>query len=284
MTALQQQPVEADFSPVIAKLTKDIKSASVKLSAVEARYMVDTYYQMQENRKRAANQVRAMSESGEPSEAIAWILEQSKALENRIKNLLDVYSYTKPIGEWSRSIIGIGPVLAAGLMANIDIEKAPTVGHIWRFAGLDPTMKWGKGEKRPWNANLKTLCWKIGESFVKVSGNPQSLYGRIYCERKEQEQRKNEAGDFAEQAADIVKRVPKHAQIKKYKENKLPDGHLHMRAKRYAVKLFLSHWHEVAYIDHYHEDPPNPYPIAMMGHAHKIDPPTIPCESTTAQE
>src|SRR5581483_161544 len=25
---------------------------------------------------------------------------------------------------------------------HIDIEKAPTAGHIWRFAGLDPTLRW----------------------------------------------------------------------------------------------------------------------------------------------
>jgi hypothetical protein len=40
------------------------------------------------------------------------------------------------------SIKGIGPVIAAGLLANIDITKAPTAGHIWRFAGLDPSSKW----------------------------------------------------------------------------------------------------------------------------------------------
>lgn len=266
-------PVE--FSSVIKKLTKDVKTASVTLSPREARYMVDTYYEMQENRKRASNQVRAMTESEEPHTAIAWIMDQSKALENRIKSLLDAYSMTTEIGVWSRSIVGIGPVIAAGLMAHIDITKAPTIGHIWRFAGLDPTMKWGKGEKRPWNASLKTLCWKVGESFVKVSGNPKAFYGQLYLDRKIQEVQRNEAGKFADQAAQVVKDRPKHAQIKTYKQGKLPDGHVHMRAKRYAVKLFLSHWHEMAYKFHYHEDPPNPYPLAMLGHAHKIEPPAI---------
>jgi hypothetical protein len=44
------------------------------------------------------------------------------------------------------------------LLARIDIVKAPTAGHIWRYAGLDPTVRWNKGEKRPWNAGLKVLC------------------------------------------------------------------------------------------------------------------------------
>lgn len=266
-------PSQIELAPVIDRLTKDLRSATVTLSPREARYMVDTYYQMQENRKRASNQVRAMDESAEPHLAISWIMDQSKALENRIKALLDAYSMTTEIGVWSRSIIGIGPVIAAGLMAHIDITKAPTVGHIWRFAGLDPTMTWGKGEKRPWNASLKTLCWKIGESFVKISGNPKALYGQLYLDRKIQEVERNEAGDFAEQATQVVKDRPKHAQVKIYKQGKLPDGHIHMRAKRYTVKLFLSHYHERWYQFHYHEDPPNPYPLAMLGHAHKIEPP-----------
>ena len=95
-------------------------------------------------------------------------------------------------------------MIAAGLEAHIDITRAPTVGHIWRYAGLDPTCEWRKGEKRPWNASLKTLCWKIGESFVKVSGKEKSLYGRLWKERKELEEKRNAAGEFADQAAERV--------------------------------------------------------------------------------
>ena len=51
---------------------------------------------------------------------------------------------------------------------------------------------------------------------------------------------------------------------------KLPDGRLHLRAQRYAVKLFLAHWHEVAYRNRYDKAPPLPYPIAHLGHAHVI--------------
>jgi hypothetical protein len=48
---------------------------------------------------------------------------------------------------------------------------------------------------------------------------------------------------------------------------------LHARAKRYAVKLFLAHLHEVWYREHYKTAPPIPYPIAHLGHAHYIAPP-----------
>ena len=69
------------------------------------------------------------------------------------------------------------------------------------YAGMDPRSTWEKGQKRPWNAQLKVLCWKLGESFVKVSGNEKAFYGRIYKERKALEMAKNEAGEYAAQAA-----------------------------------------------------------------------------------
>jgi len=171
------------------------------------------------------------------------------------------------------SIVGIGPVLAAGLLAHIDIEKAPTAGHIWSFAGLNPNTTWGKGEKRPWNAKLKVLCWKIGQSFVKVSNRENDVYGHIYKERKELEMGRNEAGEYAEQAKNklATTKIGKDTEAYKwYSEGKLPLGHIQQRAERYATKIFLSHLHEVMYINHFGEKPPKPFAIEILGHAHKI--------------
>ena len=52
----------------------------------------------------------------------------------------------------------------------------------------------------------------------------------------------------------------------------LPDGHIHARAKRYAVKLFLAHLHSVWYEIEFGREPPLPYAIAILGHAHHIKP------------
>jgi hypothetical protein len=56
----------------------------------------------------------------------------------------------------------------------------------------------------------------------------------------------------------------------------LPPGHIHERAKRYAVKLFLSALHEVWYYYRYGTRPPKPYPITHLGHAHYMPPPNFP--------
>lgn len=253
----------------VLRLSRDLAKAAATLSDDEARYLVDAYYIMQEDRKRSANQVRALGEAVEPNSVIAWLADQSSVLEKQIARALDKYTQAHPMGAWMRSVVGIGPVISAGLLAHIDITKAPTVGHIWRYAGLDPTSKWEKGQKRPFNASLKRLCWLIGESFVKVKAHDDDVYGKLYDQRKAYEHERNERGDYTEQAQAILKRKPDHAQRAVYALGKLPDGHLHMRAKRWAVKQFLSDLHGAWYRQHFGTEPPLPYPIAILGHAHK---------------
>lgn len=261
----------------IQKLSKDLRKAAASLGVREARYFVDTYYQLQDNRIAAGNQQRALSEDEEPSAHIDWLNVQMRTLEQQIKGVLDRWSAAQPMGAWAREIVGIGPVFSAGLLANIDITKAPTAGHIWRFAGLDPTDKWGKGEKRPWNASLKRLCWLIGESFVKVSGHKNDRYGKLYLQRKEYEGRKNEQLEYKDQATAALARIKDRKKAKKdfvalLESGKLPPAALHERSKRWAVKLFLAHWQAEAYRQHYKTEPPKPYAIAHLGHVHEIQP------------
>ena len=264
-----------ELMPVI-RLSKDLAQAGKTLSVLEARYLIDAYYSLQDYRIAAANQVRALSKSGEPHSVVLWLFDQMETLEQQIHRALDKWTEAQELGRWCKGITGIGPVITAGLLAHIDITKAPTVGHIWRFAGLDPTVKWSKGEKRPWNARLKVICWKAGESFVKFSNHPNCFYGHLYQERKAQEQQRNDRGEYAEQAASVLasKNIGKQTEAyKHYTQGKLPPAHIHARASRWTVKLFLAHYHETAYRLEYGQEPPAPYAMAMLGHVHKIEPP-----------
>lgn len=263
------------FEP-LTKLTRDLKTAAATLSRDEARYLVDLYYTLQDNRIRLAAQVRAASTSGEPHAIFRHFGEQMEVLERHAKSALDAYSDSCEVGRWSKSVYGIGPVIAAGLIAHIDINKAPTCGHIWNFAGLNPGVKWNKGEKRPWNADLKTLCWKIGQSFMKFSNQDECFYGKLYRERKAEEVARNDAGELAEQAkmALAAKRYRDDTKAKGcYESGKLPPAHVDARARRWVVKLFLSHWHQVAFRDAFGVDPPKPYAIDILKHGHMIEPP-----------
>ena len=264
----------------VTRLSKDIRKAAETLTDAEARFLVDSYYSMQRDRIGQDSAARQIAEAGEPNQVLVWLGGQSNLLENQIKGALEKYTTAHPVGAWMKSIKGIGPVLSAGLLAHIDIAKAPTVGHIWRFAGLDPSNTWNKGEKRPWNATLKTVCWKIGESFVKVStGENPSPYGLVYRERKEFEVAKNEAGDYAGQAAKALatKRFVKGTPTKAiYESGKLPPSHIQARCQRYATKLFLAHLHHVWWETSFGEPPVKPYVITHLGHAHYIGPPNWP--------
>lgn len=329
---LEAEVIEASEQTVVQRLNRDLANAAKTLSKAEARFLVDYYYIKQEDRKRSDNQVRALNSSNEPHTVVKWLATQSAVLENQIKRALGLYSMEDSLGKWAQSNVGIGPVIAAGLLAYIDIEKAPTVGHIWRFAGLDPTSKWMSSDdakawvkangvnvelaaktfgrqpaslqrmattslnkdtkqfetveltattlakalaRRPWNAGFKVLCWKIGESFVKFKNKEGCYYGKVYTERRAFEDLNNARGAYAAQAAALLKAKPTHKQAPIYKEGKLPDGHLHARSKRYAVKLFLAHYHEAAYRLVLKKAPPLPYAIAHLGHAHKKEVPGL---------
>lgn len=265
-------------SEIILRLSKDLRDVSQHLTDSEARYLVDGYYTIQEYRKAMDNQLRSMStNNSEPSLVLSWFAENVRRLENQIKCALGKYAGTHKVGVWMQSIVGIGPVISAGLLAHIDIEKAPTAGHIWSFAGLS-NHEWRKGEKRPWNARLKTLSWKIGESFVKVQNHKDDIYGKIYLRRKQYEEGKNEHGDYADQARIKLEKFKigkATGAYKAYNIGKLPKGHIHERAKRVAVKLFLSHLHEAWYFYQYQKEPPIPYVISILGHADRIPCPNL---------
>lgn len=309
---------EEDRLTPIQRLTRDLANSARTLGKSEARFLVDAYYTMQDQRIRAANQVRSLEASGEPHDVLKWYFDQNEVLEKQVQRALAKYAEGSPVGQWALSVYGIGPVITAGLLAHIDLRpwrchahkmdpkvKAcrpklheagygwtegwiegctascghytiETVGHIWSFAGLDPSAEWGKGERRPWNADLKVLCWKIGESFVKFHKRPECFYGHLFAQRKELEVARNERGDFLETARRTLEKVPNHAQREIYATGRLPDGRIHARARRYAVKIFLAHLHDVWYRHDFGRAPPLPYPIAIQGHADVIPVPNQP--------
>ena len=338
-------PTTSEFLESIQRLTRDLRNAAITLGEREARFLVDAYYAMQRDRIRASHQNRTLTENEEPHDVLRWLQAQRDTIERNIARALDAYSGGLQIGQWARSQVGIGPIIAAGLACHINIKECPTVGHIWRFAGVDPTMLWhgtaratelvrevlepyGKTRaihadavaeiarrlnttperfakrmvnkegkpaamnrenlisavaKRPWNGSLKRLVFLIGESFTKVSGNESAVYGRAYAVRKNREITKNEAGEYAEQArlALAMKNYGADTDARKhYEAGRLPPARIHLRAQRWAAKLFLAHYHHVAYEIANGVPPPLPYILAKDPdlHTHFIAPPNWPME------
>jgi len=132
----------------------------------------------------------------------------------------------------------------------------------------------------PFNPGMKLLAWKVGESFVKVGGSEEPNYGHLVIRRKIYEKNKNERGEYAGLAKRLLEERNWDKNTVTYKalvEGKLSDGYIHARAKRWAVKIFLSHLHHVMYVDHYGKLPPRPFALEHLGHVDYI-PPFVPFE------
>ncbi len=157
-------------------------------------------------------------------------------LDNDIAEMVELESIYPFVSE----LKGIGPTLSAKLIAMIDIERAPTVSALWRYAGYAvingererPT----KGEKLHYNKRLKTTCYLIATSFMRCS----SPYRDIYDEAREH----------------YDKTQPEWTK-----------GHKHNASLRKMIKIFLQHlwltWREVAGLS-----TSGPYVHDVMSHTH----------------
>lgn len=154
----------------VERLTRDTRKATATMSAGEARFLVDAYYSLQDYRIQSANQVRALSTTGEPHAVLAWLATNTGTLEKQVQAALDSYSLSKREGRWARSVYGIGPVIAAGLLAHIDPARAHTAGAIWRLAGLDPSVIWP--------SQSDALTW------LKASGSTEDHEGLLFLAAK----------------------------------------------------------------------------------------------------
>lgn len=282
--------MQVELLTSIQRMSRDIRAAAETLSDLEARFLVDAYYQMQEDRIRASHRALRMSapqtehEAIEPNNVIAWLAEQSLTLEQQIKGALDRYTQSKPIGKWMRSHKGIGPVISAGYMANIDITKANTAGKIWKYCGVAPGFdRRARGERLSHNPALKRLAFLTGESFKRLSPKDEdAFYRHLYDRRKAYELAKNENGDYADQAAQTLasKKIGRETEAHKaYSQGKLPLARIDLRACRWTTKIFLSHLQEVWWEMETGAKPPKPFALSVLGHGDYIPPPNWPIET-----
>ena len=176
---------------------------------------------------------------------------ETERTEEKYKKLMDQYLKKEPLWiEWLINVKGISSVLGSSLIKSFGYcETYQYVSSLWRHCGFDPDGAKGKtkGEKIHYNPKLKTMVWKIGDSFIKQRTEP---YRAVYDNEKERQLMlvTNEAEN-----------APK---------NRL---HADLRARRKMVKIFLQHYYIIGRkikglsIT-------KPYPHDRMGHKHFIPP------------
>ena len=276
---------QEEFVKRLNDAIKDMKISKklfkgVNLNTGDTNYIRDlvrNYYTMQGNRIRTSNQASALERSEKNNDIMNFFTEQLVILEENINTFMDVYTKQHPIGIWLRSIYGIGPVIAAGLLSTFDVTKTKTAGGFWKYIGWEggPERKERKkGEKINYNPEARTLAWKAGHSFKMGWNKESNVYGQLYAKKKAYYIEKNEYGGFVENAKRELnnKKYSKDSIAgKAYSEGKLPPNHIDAMALRFAAKMFLSHMFDIMYMYEYGAEPPVPY-VEHIGHVH-IDPP-----------
>ena len=253
---------------LLDKLNRDLKKAAESVSLDEVQFYVQAYYRVQEMRIACNNQTLDAAKRGVPYDLVQFIRDQMRRLEQQIEYVLRKFAEYNPTASLSLNVYGIGPVIASCLVAEIPIDRTPYTSHLLSFAGLRNPKKWEKGQKRPWNAKLKLTCWKIGDSFVKLSNRPDCKYGQLYRQRKEVLVAKNAVGDYARLAErSLQDRNIIDAELRKcYQSGRMPDGRIDAWARRHVVELFLSHWFEAATWCAYNRMPKRPWQFAYTDH------------------
>lgn len=201
------------------------------------RGLVEDYYDIQAMRIEVDGQIRAHKQgmSEQDAEVVKeMVSKRLHNIEDDIKKYIGKTMKEDPMYKYLSGIKGIGPLLASGLISWIeDVEKFETISKLWMYSGLGVDEATGrarrrkKGEKINWNPRMKTLCWKIGESFIKTKGGYRELYEKFRAEYDAKWKTGDDCG----------------SETCKKNDNKCYDMHRYMAAKRKTVKVFLAHLH-----------------------------------------
>jgi hypothetical protein len=192
-----------------------------------------------------------------------WAKIEKKLMRDASKMIKTMPIYTK----WLTKVRGVGDTLATQFVALIQpISDFDNVAKLWAYAGYavsdGEAVRRRLGVKSNWNPELKKLGFQLGDCFIKAGGAYRQLYDNY------------KARDRAAHPEPIIKTDGK-GRAMKTREGKAwrlyTDGHMHARARRYAVKIFLSHlwqaWREL-------EGLPvrGPYAVEYLGHTTVLSP------------
>ena len=210
--------------------------------------LVKLYYDAQGTRTKNEGKIRSMGESPLTIWFLTWLSEGEKQIAKKLDQWVTGDNSPEEC-KWAYSQWGIGPIIASGLAAHINVEKAKHISSVWKYAGYAPGAdRRVKGQKLPYCGPLKLVCWKLGDSFMKISGKEDAFYGQEFKKFKAREIERNNAGEYKKQADRELrtKDIKDAPTLERLRSGKLTDGHLNERAKRLTIKLFLAHYWVVA--------------------------------------
>jgi len=197
-------------------------------------------------------------------------------LEERLRNLEDYMNKiiaekleVHPAQNWFSRIKGVGTESISKVIGLIDIEKAPHISSLWKFAGMSvengKAPKPQKGKKLSYNKTLRTMVWRLGTCLIRGKGK----FYQYYIKEKEKYRKR-----FLNANYKIVpaSELPKDNRGRKYEpEGVISEGHLDNMARRKMMKVFLASlwlvWRQEAGLPI-----SKPYAVEQLGHNHFLDP------------
>lgn len=244
--------------------------------------LVESYYDFQSQRIMTQSRIKNNVERNQIDEkvlsqfGITEVFKQAESFEKNIKSLLEIEIKKYPITEWLAKLYGIGPIITAGLIANIENPaKFDKISSLWQYCGFG-MLKYCTNCDEPVSIPFE---FKNKENEVKKSKKLASLSNCPKCgsETKPMIQRRytGYVSNWNDKAKVLCwkigqsfeKQGPKSAYYNFYKKIKeeekarnpekikengktmFNDGHIRNRALRKTIKLFLAHlwvvWREI---------------------------------------
>jgi len=136
------------------------------------------------------------------------------------------------------NIKGVGTMMAAVIITQFDIYKAPMVSNLVSFAGLAPGKdRKVKGKKCSYNQFLRSkLCGVLGGSFLKCKSVPYSGY---YYDTKQRLENSDRLVEERLRRVDRVKKKYKGVSTRTVAWKDAYPDHRHKAAIRKMIKMFL---------------------------------------------
>lgn len=284
------------------------------------RWLADAYEQTQRRRLAAGEQIRAVvqgrdevagvaeewvgtdadrvlagivrGETDGPIPALGRLYRRLKAEEDTLREDMMGALEEHPAWPWLRRVEGIGPTLAAKLLARLDVHRAPTASSFWAFAGLAtvPGVRYrcdtcGLEVGYPAGWSVSGRHKPLGGGRGSCKGTLEPLPGEYRVAQRRP--RKGEeltyspalkktaflvASSFLRRPDSPYGRYLRAQRARLDRERPgWTEGRKHMAALRLTAKLFMSHlwevWRRAEGLP-----VPEPYVFAMLGHTHKIRP------------
>ncbi len=238
-------------------MTDEKKTTSLGNYKEQIRTMLRTIDDFQEMRKRAANRLKKKADGTNQKDAktnapnvttdsifdTVDLYDNVKGIEDSLTRQIE--AVVKETPEWKlyfKNIKGIGPKMAAILIAEIDPYKAETVSKIWQYAGLNGAEVFGK--KKLKDGTIITTTDKVrGDRPTAGYVLPYNKYLKMCVLGKMSTQIMMGEAKGSNPRYTAIYEGAKHYYETNPKWAKESKGHIHRAAIRKMMKQFLADYY-----------------------------------------